>query len=194
MAFDPTGMAHLRNQGSMPSMSPNPPGLQYAAQTQNTANIPPEINRNTSYTASTAFSSDQTFAEPLASGQSFLPLVQPSSTDMNRSTQYTTDTSAAGTSTLHYIPMAPPQSPPLAQLASDKAPAPNMDVKEIAKEVAQLLAPHLQGAAAATTGAPGQDTPASQKRPLPNPFPNAYEEEIPQARSPGPPQYERFDK
>lgn len=201
MPFDQSGMRHLRNQSSVPGMGP--PGMQYNSQAYSTSNIPDEMNRNTAYTASSALSSDPTYTEPPLSGQSFAPLLSigmtPSVSDINRSSHYATDApSAVGANVVpgQYVAPAPPQSPPPI-LVSEKSPAPNMDVQEIAKEVASLLAPHLQGAAGKGAGPPVHDnipSPASQKRPLPNPFPKAYESEIPQARSPGPPQYERFNQ
>lgn len=201
MPFDHSGMGHLRNQSSIPGMGA--PGMQYNIHAYSSGNIPDEMNRNTAYTASSALSSDPTYAEPPLSGQSFAPLLStgmpPSVSDINRSSHYATDAPflvGANVSPGQYVSPAPPQSPPPI-LVSEKSPAPNMDVKEIAKEVASLLAPHLQGAAGKGAGLPVQDnipSPASQKRPLPNPFPMAYESEIPQARSPGPPQYERFNQ
>lgn len=198
MPTDHSGMGQLRHQGSIPGMAPpSIPGMQYSGQTPNTSNFQDELNRNTSYTTSSALSSDPAYAEPQLSGQSFAPLISPgtpsSVSDIYRASHLTTDVFfAAGSSNVPSQYPAPAPSPSPLPSVGDRPSASNVDAKEIAKEVASLLAPQLQGASGS---AQENTTPVSQNRPLPNPFPTkSYESEISQPRSPGPPQYQRYDQ
>lgn len=194
---DQSGMGQLRHQGSIPGMGPpSIPGMQYSGQTH-IGNFQDELNRNTSHTTSSALSSDPAYAEPPLSGHSFAPLISPgtpsSASDIYRASHPTTDVFfAAGSSNVPSQYPAPAPSPSLLPFVGDRPPASNVDAKEIAKEVASLLAPQLQGASGS---AQENTTPVSQNRPLPNPFPTkSYESEISQPRSPGPPQYQRYDQ
>lgn len=110
-------------------------------------------------------------AQPEQRFMSFLPLSDDRSNTATRGAYYPSD------ATNHSVtnPTARTQNPEQMN---------NVDVHEIAKEVASILGPQLHHANSGTFSPR-----SNQPRPLPTPDPRQYPE-VP--KSPGPPQYERY--